>query len=305
MTVFILLVTKLLALYFLIALGFIAGRLLNVQKETIASLLIYVLAPLVVFYGVWTAGLQWNILALPLLFYVICILLCLVMTRVGKFLWKDATANLFGFTAATGNTGYFGIPVALTLFGERAVAIISVAILAFGLYENTLGFYTVARGHFSSEESLKRVIRLPTVYRFILGIIVAASGYQACSGIVDLATSVRGAYTVLGMMLIGLGMAGIKSFRMDWKFLAATFFAKFIVWPLVTGVIILFDLKYLHFFDSDIHKVMFLLSVVPMAANTVALATELKAEPEKAATAVLLSTLFALGFIPVMTMLFL
>jgi predicted permease len=134
---------------------------------------------------------------------------------------------------------------------------------------------------------------------------VAASGYQACSGIVDLATSVRGAYTVLGMMLIGLGMAGIKSFRMDWKFLAATFFAKFIVWPLVTGVIILFDLKYLHFFDSDIHKVMFLLSVVPMAANTVALATELKAEPEKAATAVLLSTLFALGFIPVMTMLFL
>ncbi len=40
------------------------------------------------------------------------------------------------------------------------------------------------------------------------------------------------------------------------------------------------------------------MSIVPLAANTVAIATELKTYPEKASVAVLMSTLFALFFIP-------
>ena len=44
-----------------------------------------------------------------------------------------------------------------------------------------------------------------------------------------------------------------------------------------------------------------LLSIVPLAANTVELASLFKSQPEKAATAVLLSTIFALVYVPVMT----
>lgn len=71
------------------------------------------------------------------------------------------------------------------------------------------------------------------------------------------------------------------------------------------GLILWVDTTYLHFCTPLMHQVMFLLSIVPLAANTVALATELKAEPEKAATSVFFSTLFVLFYIPVMTMLFL
>jgi len=60
----------------------------------------------------------------------------------------------------------------------------------------------------------------------------------------------------------------------------------------------------LQLYNTSIHKVMILMSIVPLAANTVAFATELKAQPEKASLAVMLSTLFALFYIPLITLSF-
>lgn len=52
-----------------------------------------------------------------------------------------------------------------------------------------------------------------------------------------------------------------------------------------------------------IYQIAFIESIVPLAANVVAIATLVDAEPEKAAFAVLLSTIFSLIFIPVMVFL--
>jgi predicted permease len=51
-------------------------------------------------------------------------------------------------------------------------------------------------------------------------------------------------------------------------------------------------------FSPLVRQVMVLLSVVPMAANTVAIAADLRVHPEKAAVAVLATTFFALVYIP-------
>jgi predicted permease len=49
---------------------------------------------------------------------------------------------------------------------------------------------------------------------------------------------------------------------------------------------------------------MFVFSIVPMAGNTVTLAVLLKAKPEKAALAVLLSNLLSIVYVPVMLALY-
>jgi predicted permease len=105
------------------------------------------------------------------------------------------------------------------------------------------------------------------------------------------------------MMLIGLGIGTSKKLQFDIKFTAITFFAKFAVWPFLILLIILLDKSFLHIYNLQIYKVMLLLSIVPLAANAVAFSTVLKLHPEKAALAVLLSTLFALFYIPLMIML--
>ena len=53
------------------------------------------------------------------------------------------------------------------------------------------------------------------------------------------------------------------------------------------------------------YPVMIVMSIVPLAANTVALAVEFKTYPEKVTIAVLSSTVFALFYIPFMVTFFL
>jgi len=53
-------------------------------------------------------------------------------------------------------------------------------------------------------------------------------------------------------------------------------------------LIVLLDENLFHFYSHDVYQIMILLSIVPLAANTVSYATELRTQPEKAAVAVLL-----------------
>ena len=204
----------------------------------------------------------------------------------------------------TVNTGYFGLPVAISLFGPDIAGLVLLAVLGCVLYEVTFGFFMIARGNYTLNESIHKLIKLPAIYAFALAVILNFSGFNPTQGILDFSTLFRGSYTVLGMMLIGLGLSEISVYKFDIKFLTITFIAKFIAWPLVMLSIIYLDNSIFNFFTTEIHNVMLLLSIVPMAANTVAYATELKVHPEKAALAVILSTIFALFFIPIVSMMY-
>lgn len=301
MGVFTTILQKLIPLYALIFIGFIAGRLLHVKKESVATLLIYVIAPMVVFHGIATVQLDPGRLTLPVLFFTLCCLICLTFYKVAGIFWRAPTKNILAFAVGSGNTGYFGLPVTAFLFGPEAVGLTILSAFGFILYENTLGFFITARGHHTIKESLLRVLKLPTVYAFALGVIVNLSGASFDKTMQDFGMNFRGAYSVLGMMLIGLGVASQEKLKLHAKFVSLSFAAKFLVWPLVVSAIIYLDRTRFHLYDPLTHNVMFLMAIVPLPANSVAVATELKSEPEKAAMAVLLSTLFALFYIPLMT----
>ena len=63
MTIFWALVEKLVPLYVLILLGFISGRFIKIQKDTIARLIINIIAPVVIFTGIATTEI--NISTVP------------------------------------------------------------------------------------------------------------------------------------------------------------------------------------------------------------------------------------------------
>ncbi len=304
MNIFFTLVSKIIPLYGIIFLGFIGGKYLKVQKESIAKLLIYVIAPIVIFNSVVTTELSMSVLTLPLLFFLICSFFCLFAFHLGNRTWKDTTKNIFAYASATGNSGYFGLPVAIVLFGPRISGLVLICTLGFILFENSVGFYVTARGHHSMKESIEKVLKLPTLYAFVFAILLNVFGLKVGQQITDVALLFRGAYTVLGMMLIGMGFSSILKFTIDTKFLGFLFLMKFIAWPLIIGIIISIDSNFFHLFTIEMYQVMILMSVVPLAANTVAFATELKTEPDKASIAVLLSTLFALFYIPLIAFIF-
>ena len=79
------LLIRLLPLYGLIGVGFLAGRYTAVPKERLAFLVLYLLAPVIVFNGVAVAPLTMNTVVLPLFFFGLCSVLCLVFYYIGTF----------------------------------------------------------------------------------------------------------------------------------------------------------------------------------------------------------------------------
>jgi len=289
---------RLLPLYVLVVLGFMAGRYLAVRKESFAAVLIYVLIPAVIFVAVIKARLQIQYASLPILFFVLCSFVCLAALQAAGLLFQSPLKNILAYASGSGNSGYFGIPVGVALFGESSFSTIVLCSFGFTLYELTLGFYIAARGNYSSWESLRKVIRLPAIYAFALGLICNALGFELKGPLLDLGLNMRAAYSVMGMMMIGLAMSEIKNFKVDWAFTALACLMKFLFWPLLTLMLLTFDHLWVGFFDFETARVVFFMATVPMAANTTAISSLLRTEPEKAAIAVVVTTFLAVITVP-------
>lgn len=289
----------------MILLGYISVRVLKAQRETIARMLIYIIAPIIVFYGSYTAEINIVNLSLPFLFYVVSSLIAILFLGIGTLVFKnDSTKNILAFTAGTGNTGYFGIPVTLILLGNDALSLAVFSLLGFFLYECTTGFFMVARGNHTVKESLTKLVKLPIIYAFFIGLILNYLKIDLGDIAITTFDSFKASYSILGMMMVGMGLASVKIQHIDLKFISFSFLSKFIFWPLIIFCIVFADKNFFHLYNQNIYNIMILMSIVPLAANTVTYATELKVHPEKAALAVLLSTLFALFYIPLMAGLF-
>ncbi|PPK53496.1 AEC family transporter [Marinobacter persicus] len=291
---------KLLPLYITVALGWIAGRYLQASGRHIAGIMLYIVTPSVVFSGVMAAPLSPEVILLPGLVFGFCTLVALGHMVLARRLLSDGSAAVIPLSVGTGNTGYFGIPVALLLFGEEGLALYIVCMLGTTLFENSVGFYLAARGKYSIRDALVRVARLPSVYAFVAAVLLNLANVSIPEPFVPLFDNLRGAYSILGMMIIGMSILSFRGLAGNPVFTGLAFFGKFVVWPLLALAFWWLDANWLGIYDRAVYQAIFLISITPIAANTVVIATLLDASPRQAAGTTLLSTLFALGFIPVM-----
>ncbi|SFN00109.1 AEC family transporter [Marinobacter pelagius] len=291
---------KLIPLYVTVALGWIAGRYLEASGKHIAGIMLYIVTPSVVFSGVMAAPLSPEVVLLPFLTFSICSVLGLVQLKLARRLITDGSASIIPLCVGSGNTGYFGIPVALLLFGEEGLGLYIVCMLGTTLFENSVGFYLAARGRYELKDALWRVVKLPSIYAFLAAVALNLSGYRIPDIFVPLFDNLRGAYSILGMMIIGMSITSFRGLAGNIRFTGLAFFGKFVVWPLVAILFWWLDANVLGIYDTAVHQAMFLISITPIAANTVVIATLLDTAPRQAAGTVLLTTLFALAFIPVM-----
>jgi predicted permease len=301
MTLFWLILLKILPLYVNVILGFIASKYLHVSRESVAALLIYILGPIVVFSATVSVKINITLLALPIFLYLFCSVIAFVALFLWEKSWNNPTGNILAFSSGTGNTGYFGIPLAIIFFEPALADIYIFVVLASLLYESSTGFYVTAKGNFTVKESLYKVARMPIIYAFILGIVCNLLGFEIPTAISAYTAQFKGAYGILGMMMLGMGLIGLRgnADNFDKKFMSIAFILKFIFWPLAILALIEFDRNVLQWLNEDLYKVLFLFSIVPLAGNTVTLAVLLNAKPEKASLAVFLSTLISVISIPV------
>ena len=288
------LAVKLVPLYLLVGIGFVLGRVFEVKGQDLGKLALFVLSPAVVFKGFVTANLHGALLVLPFAVFGLCSLVALGLQPLTGRLWKDGRERIASFTSGTGNTGFFGIPACLSLIGPEALPFVVMVSFGATAYENSVGFFTVARSEASVGGALLRVLKYPGLHACWLGALLNLSGARVPLPVMQTVEIISGGFVPVGMMIVGLGLAQIRSLRLDLGFITFTFLVKFALWPALALGFIWADNRWLHAFARVGHQVLLIESLTPMAAVTVVHATLRNIHPDRAAIAVALSTLFAL-----------
>lgn len=304
MDMFFLLFSNLIPLYLIIGLGYLAGKFFDVERKTIGSLGVYIFMPVVAFGFIGQIDFKADYLLLPLIYYILLAISTFVWLHIARRIYKDASANLLALCATSGNTGYFGLPLVLALFPPEIVGLYIFIMMGATIYEATIMYYVASRGAFDVKQSLLKLAKFPTLYTVILALSYNLSGLEFNDQFLTYWSYFKGAYVIVGMMIIGVSLSRVEKLILPPRFLTMTFLGKFIMFPAMSSALIAMDYYYIHLFDITIYKLMFILSIVPTAANIAAFAAEMNTKPEKAASTILIGTVFALFSIPLSLILF-
>jgi len=288
-----------------VVIGFLAGRYSKVERDSIASLLFYFISPIVFFAIPASTTLTVSALSITVVTFCIASLLSIFSYYFFGRYWQDHTRNIIALSAGTANGGYFMLPIASALFDDHTLSVYMMAVIGVNLFESSVGFYICARNFSNTPESILKVIKLPILNVFLLGCLFSFAGFTLPDFLDDFIYNMKGAFSILGMIMVGLYLATLKRFEIDIKFTLATFLAKFIFYPIGVNIFILLDKLIFKWYDDDDYSALRLLSTAPMAANIIVIASLQKFHPEKVATTVFLSLLFVVVYMPVMVSIFL
>ena len=279
----------------LIALGYIIGRLNAIDLKSVATLAIYAITPLVAFGSAARLNFTPSLIMLPICTFVLAAFIGVGSYALGYRLKDKSQRCLLPVACGSGNTGYFGLPVAIALFGQEVAGIYFLANLGVVIFETSIGYYFVARGNLSTKDALCRVARLPVLYALSAGLVCAAAGIHLPEAAVKLWDLCKGAYVVIGMMIAGLALAQSDGFALNAKLTVIALIGKFVFWPAAAMFFSVIDTG---LFDARTHQLILVLSIVPIAANLPAYAAANNVPVRDAAMLVLISTVLAIITIP-------
>ena len=293
-----LLVTNIIPLYIIIALGFIAGKWMGVNLPSMATVAIYILAPIVNFGAMAKMEFTPEYIILPILGFCASAIIGIGSYWIAQKILKNNSANLIGMGSVTGNTMYFGLPIVMALLGPEWVGVYALLNLGTSFNEVSLGYFLGARGNATIKGALLKVIKLPVIHAVWLGILYNLSGFTLPDVFTLYWNYAIGAWVIIGMMIIGVALSKQSKLEIDFKFIIGIFTPKFLLWPLFGFSIIFADKLYFQAFSEPIYQMLAIFTAVPLAGNLVAYAATLNLHPERMASAVLISTILGIFTVP-------
>lgn len=308
----------LLPLYIILVFGFVMGRKDKIDLKDLANFLVMVINPVVAFGAMALTTLEAKYLLLPFIVFSVCCLIAVVSYHLAKHVLKLESPSLLGLCSGTASTGYFGLPIAMMILPKNWVTVYIILSLATLVFEATVGYYLGSLDKKKKKDifkkALKETSKIPLVYAVALGLLINAVNLPLPMFLYDLYEMFKIVLIVLGMTVVGVAMSKIdfasfkaksadkkkakKSAAIDYKFLTSALLIKHLVWPLVIFGVILIDNKFFQFYPAEVYIMLVIISIVPLAANTVSYASRLDLQPQQAAVAVLASNIIAFFLIP-------
>ncbi len=283
-----------LGVYFFVALGFVAKRMFSeIHERTLILLSVYFLQPILSFWGILGAKIDFTAVSAPLIYFGISLFAAVFGFFVFSRIFEDKKdAVIVTAGGVIGNTGNLGIPLLLAMFGKAAVlyaVLINVANI-FVLY--VIGVFLYSLGSYTMREAIKNILSMPVIWSTLAAILMNYFGVTLPSAFEQ--TVEMGAYTSMTIQLIifGVFLGGLGRFRPDMKLMAWGMGYKFAVVPLLAFTVLSFlDIP------NFVKALVFLQVCMPLAVNNVNLASLYDCKPYTVTANILASAVLFAGLI--------
>lgn len=300
--------TAILPIVAIAAVGFVLGRVRDIDVEPLNTVTVYVLIPALVFYSLTTTELGGETLLKILVGVLVFVLVMVGLAEgVGRMLgMEEPIHSALVLVSAFSNSGNYGIPLSAFAFGSvgRATAVLFLVGQSVIMY--TIGVYLASRsGGARGLGALTEVFKLPLLYAVVLALLARFLGVVPPTGstVMTLIKLVGDSSIPLMLLLVGIQLAranyGAALARVGWANVL-----KLLVAPVVAlAIAILLD-----FGNATVARVFILECATPVAVTTLILLIELGdgrsvggvSGPEYVSAAVLTTTLVS---VPVLTLL--
>ena len=286
--------------------GYAAVKCKAVKEENISSfafILMYVCAPCLSVYAFDHADYSKKLFLTSLAFFGLAFVVQAVVMLGAYFVlrkkYDDVKYRVATVATISGNCSFMGIPVLEAMFpGNTDLAMLS---MMFMVGMNILG-WTVSSAIITQNKkyiSLKKAIINPSVLGIIVALPLFLTGTKLPAFLQVPIETLGKMSTPMCMIIMGMRLATVKMkslFGSPLQYLTCAF--KQLIFPLF-GLVAVWFLP----FDLYVKQTMFVICCTPVASVVLNFAELLGEGQETAANLVLLSTVFSVATIPVMTIL--
>lgn len=280
---------NILPIFLIAGAGFLIGKYYHIQPRLLSQVTLYLFTPCLTFHLLTTNELLVEeIIGLFAFALIIMLLVGGVTWLVGR--WLKLERSLLAavlLCAMFMNAGNFGLPLLEFSFGAKAQAYGSLYFVSMVALTNTLGIAIASSGKSSLRQSLKTLLRFPTLYAVLFAFIFMALNLNLPLPIARSVDILSGA--AVPSMLVLLGMQ-LQAARWDGKYkaLGLALTARMVVAPVLA-----FGLASLFGWQGTLYQAAITESAMPPAVMNSLLAVEFDTEPFFITFVVLAGTLLS------------
>lgn len=298
--------TSVIILFALIFVGYFAGKIGWLRKESapdFSALVLNVTMPVTIFLsivgqsGSESMGRDFLIIPFIAIFHVGSLFFGLLITRLLRVPKEKRGTWMFNFVFS--NNGFMGLPLALSVFGDRGLFIMVLGNMISNLLLFSIGVKMLTESVPNADKvSVKKLFLTNINYAVVAGLIFALFHIPLFDVIGDLLGYIGDISSGLSMLVVGLSLSRMSIsvvFKDKRMFLLTVF--RLLVIPLLTIAVI----RVLPFkMDPMIASILIMSAALPSAAAQSMIAEQYHGDLEASGQAVFLTTLFAVVTVPIM-----
>lgn len=257
---------------------------------------VYFFQPILVFWGLTSRPIDYELLATPLA-YISIVLICLFFIFIfSRFVFSNKQKqSIYLAVSLVGNTGNIGIPLGIALFGLESVAYTSIINIANIFFMYTFTAYFFAREEFDIKSAIFSIMKIPAIWFAFLALLFSYFGIKIEENIYKALE--MGSYTsmVIQLIIFGIYLSKVKIKTMPWHLSLHISFVKHLALPILGVVFILYFTN----LSTFIASILIMELIVPLAVNNVNIAALYNCKPNDVAATVLVSSSVFVLLLPV------